>query len=154
MKLVSIKTEEFKLWSIFRLSLYSALENEYNVKEMESIHIDDKWHCQFIENDKGEKIGLVEISLRNIVDGCLTSPVAYLEGLFLIESERNKGQGTKVIKLIIAWCKSSGYEELATDTEINNTKAQKFYSKLGFEEVDRVIEYRLDLKKHSKGACK
>ena len=88
---------------------------------------------------------MVEISLRNIVDGCLSSPVAYLEGLYLEHDYRDKGYGNKVVNMIVDWCREKGFKELATDTELTNTKAQNFYRTLGFEELDTVVEFRIDI---------
>ena len=34
---------------------------------------------------------------------------------------------------------------MATDTEITNEKAQRFYESVGFKEVDRVVEYRIEV---------
>jgi aminoglycoside 6'-N-acetyltransferase I len=47
--------------------------------------------------------------------------------------------------MIITWCKEQGYTELATDAQIINTDAHRFYKSTGFEETDRVVEYRLEL---------
>lgn len=119
----------------------------YDAAEMENIYDSELWRCWFIEREEGYPIGLVELSLRNIVDGCLGSPVPYLEGLYITEAERSKGMGTEVIELIKQWCRDQGYSELATDAELSNTQAQRFYEKLGFEQVDQVVEYKLDIKK-------
>ena len=145
MQLMPIQRDDFPLWSRFRNEVYSMLSHDFDQQEMESIFCSEFWHCWFIQREDGECIGLVELSLRNIVDGCLSSPVPYLEGLYLTKSERGQGQGRKVIEMIKLWCREHGYTELGTDTELFNIEAQTFYQKLGFEEVDRVVEYRLEL---------
>ena len=110
--------------------------------EMNLIFESDVWHCYFLIDENSDVLGLVELSSRNIVDGCLTSPVAYLEGLYLRSEYRGKGMGKEVIKMILDWCRTNGFSELATDTELSNTKAQSFYQSAGFEETDRVVEFR------------
>lgn len=147
MKLSPITKDEFSLWSKYRSEIYPLLSREYDLKEMGFIYSSDVWRCWFIESMDGERIGLVELSLRNVVDGCLSSPVPYLEGLYLVESERGKGLGARVIELLKRWCHENGYSELATDTELSNLRAQEFYEKLGFVLVDRVVEYRLEIDK-------
>ncbi|RJQ70305.1 MAG: GNAT family N-acetyltransferase [Desulfobacteraceae bacterium] len=151
MKLVPINRNEFSIWMQFRSKIYPLISHEYDLKEIENIFVSELWHCWFIEREDNIRIGLVELSLRNIVDGCLGSPIPYLEGLYLDEEERSKGRGSEVIEMIKRWCQSNGYSELATDVELTNIRAQKFYEKLGFEQVDRVVEYRLELKKTSQG---
>jgi len=145
MKLIPIKQQDFQLWGQYRLALYSAQKEEDNESEMGAIHQDDNWFCRFIENDAGKVIGMVELSLRNIVDGCSSSPVPYLEGLYLEEAERGKGLGAQILQMLIDWCKGQGYTEFATDAEIVNQRAQMFYENAGFEVIDRVVEYRLEL---------
>lgn len=147
MKLKPISKSEFSLWSQYRSDIYPRLNAAFNAKEMDQIYHSHLWHCWFIEREDRERIGLVELSLRNIVDGCLSSPVPYLEGLYLTATERGKGRGTEVIAMIRNWCQAHGYSELATDAELSNIGAQAFYEKLGFEPVDRVVEYRLELQK-------
>lgn len=147
MKLIPISRDDFSVWSQFRGEIYPTLSCDFDLKEMDSIFESELWNCWFIEREDGERIGLVELSLRNIVDGCLSSPVPYLEGLYLTATERGKGRGTEIIEMIKLWCQEHGYSELATDAELTNTRAQKFYEELGFEQVDRVVEYRLELQK-------
>jgi aminoglycoside 6'-N-acetyltransferase I len=147
MKLVPIERSEFSLWSKFRTIVYPILDSDYDLNEIEKIFRSEFWHCWFIEREDGERTGLVELSLRNIVDGCLSSPVPYIEGLYIIESDRNKGIGEQVIEIIKNWSRERGYTELATDAELSNSRAQRFYERLGFETVDQVVEYRLELGK-------
>lgn len=144
MKLISIKRDDFSLWSKFRRAIYPITSHVVDLKEIENIFLSETWHCWFVEREDGQRVGLVELSLRNIVDGCVGSPVPYLEGLYLIETERGKGRGTEVVEMIKVWCQEKGYSELGTDAELKNIDAQKFYEKLGFELVDRVVEYRLE----------
>ena len=128
-----------------RQELYHLAGDPFHDEEMEHIHKGDEWFCRFISGADGEIIGLVELSARNTVDGCLTSPVAYLNGLYIMPEHRGLGQGTAVMHLILDWAAKRGYRELATDAELVNVRAQNFYKKLGFEEVDRVVSYKIKL---------
>ena len=71
--------------------------------------------------------------------------MAYLEGLFLKQQYRGQGLGKQVIQMVMQWCKQQGFAELATDAELSNLDAQRFYQALGFEETDRVVEYKITL---------
>ena len=145
-RLVPIYRTDFTAWEQMRKAIYSSVDDKLNRQEMENIFDSDEWSCQFIEEESGQKIGLVEVSARNIVDGCLSSPVAYLEGLYLKPKYRNQGIGKQVVQMIMRWCSENGFTELATDTELRNEKAQHFYMSLGFKETDRVVEYKIDIK--------
>lgn len=145
MKLVPIEKNDFPVWAQFRAEIYPLISRDYDLREMETVFASELWYCWFISGEEGEKIGLVELSLRNIVDGCLSSPVPYLEGLYLVPSKRGMGRGAKVIEMIINWCRNHGYTEFATDAELSNARAQQFYEKLGFEKVDQVVEYKITI---------
>jgi aminoglycoside 6'-N-acetyltransferase I len=145
MKFTEITRDEYSAWKQIRMELYSALDDDYHNKEMETINSSDQWYCRLIKSDADEVMGMLEISYRNIVDGCISSPVPYIEGLYLYPQYRNNGYGTEILKMIITWCKEQGYTELATDAQIINTDAHRFYKSAGFEETDRVVEFRLDL---------
>lgn len=128
-----------------REQVYGSLSDEYHEKQMEQVFESKTWSCQFVTDDNNHVLGLVELSSRNIVDGCLSSPVAYLEGLYLKSEYRGKGWGKEVIKIVLDWCRAEGFSELATDTELTNIDAQGFYQAVGFEETDRVVEFRMDV---------
>ena len=128
-----------------REEVYGSLDDEYHNKEMEQIFLSNDWFCYFLTDEKNRIAGLIELSLRNIVDGCLTSPVAYLEGLYLKKKYRGKGLGKDAIKIVLNWCRKQGLSELATDTELTNLRAQNLYKTVGFEETDRVVEFRIDV---------
>jgi len=126
-----------------RDELYSSLSSEFHAEEMEKIFHSSEWHCQFIEDKNKHILGFLELSSRNIVDGCLSSPVAYLEGLYLKPGLRGKGLGKGVIKLILNWCRERGFSELATDTELKNINAQGFFNAIGFQETYRIVEFKI-----------
>ena len=128
-----------------RKDLYRTLDDAYHDKEMKLFVNNKDWHCHLVMDEHDELIGLVELSSRNIVDGCLSSPVAYLEGLYLKPEYRQQGLGKEVLKHIMAWCASQGYSELATDTELENINAQGFYKATGFQETYRIVEFRIDV---------
>ena len=156
MKLSPIQPSQFALWQQMRQDLYQTLSDEFSHKEMDIIYASEHWFCYFLvaadqtadikQNTLPTEtsiIGLVELSSRNVVDNCLTSPVAYLEGFYLREAFRGKGLGRKAMQLIFSWCKENAFQELATDTELTNAKAQKFYKNNGFQETERIVEYRI-----------
>ena len=145
MKLVPINKDDFAKWREMRGDLYGSLSNEFHEEEMEGILNSNEWHCQFIEDRNGHAIGFLELSSRNIVDGCLSSPVAYLEGLYLNSEFRGKGLGREIINVLLNWCREKGFSELATDAELKNIKAQGFFQAMGFQETYRVVEYRIEV---------
>jgi len=142
MMLVPIQKNEFPIWREMRECVYESLSNGFHDKEMSQIIKSEDWHCLFIKDNGNKILGFVELSSRNIVDGCLSSPVAYIEGLFIKKENRGNGLGTKTIEAIKIWCKERGFTELGADTELANKRAQKFFNSVGFHETFRIVEFR------------
>lgn len=94
-------------------------------------------------NAAGEAVGFAEAALRNdYVNGCDTSPVAFLEGLYVAESSRRLGVGRGLIEAVEACVRSMGCSELASDTLLGNTAAHDVHAALDFEETERVVYFR------------
>ncbi len=146
MKLLPIKKNEFPIWREMRESIYESLSSEFHDREMNLIFISDDWHCLFIKNENDKILGFVELSSRNIVDGCLSSPVAYIEGLYIKKENRRKGLGADSVKEIKKWCKEREFTELGADTEFENIAAQKFFKSIGFRETFRIVEFCTKIK--------
>ncbi|HEC19599.1 MAG TPA: GNAT family N-acetyltransferase [Gammaproteobacteria bacterium] len=142
MKLLSIKESQFALWKEMREGVYSSLDDEFHELEMKKIFLSDDWFCYFLASENSRILGLAELSSRNIVDGCLSTPVAYLEGLYIKKEYRGIGLGREAIGAIKDWCKEKGFAELGVDTELVNLKAQEFFKAVGFHETYRIVQFR------------
>ena len=95
----------------------------------------------------GQAIGFAQCQLRHdYVEGTETSPVGYLEGIFIEEAYRRKGFAKQLLVACEAWAKEQGCTEFASDCELTNTESLKFHLSLGFEEANRVICFTKKLK--------
>jgi aminoglycoside 6'-N-acetyltransferase I len=97
------------------------------------------------ESAPGKLCGFVEAGERPYVDGCVTSPVAYVEGWYVDADARRQRVGARLIEAVEAWARAKGYRELASDTELNNVTSQAAHERLGFEETERLVLYRKTL---------
>ena len=89
------------------------------------------------------------LSLRHdYVEGTVFSPVAYLEGIYVVEIPE-KANGSKLIEFMKSWAKANGCKELASDCELDNVNSSLFHERVGFTEVNRIICYvmKIDEKK-------
>ena len=94
----------------------------------------------FLMYDRETAIGFAQCQLRHdYVEGTDSSPVGYLEGIFVEEGYRNKGYAKELLKQCEAWAKDMGCSEFASDCELTNTGSLAFHLKMGFEEANRVI---------------
>ena len=96
------------------------------------------------EQDDG-LAGFIEVSLRSHVDGCETHPVGYIEGWYVAESSRRSGVGRALVAAAEAWASALGCTEMGSDALIDNMQSQHPHAALGYEVVDRCINYRKDL---------
>ena len=91
----------------------------------------------------GSAIGLVEASQRvDYVNGTSTSPVAFLEGLYVEPTWRRKGVARALVAEVERWAAARGCTELASDSPIENDVAHATHRALGFEETERVVYFR------------
>lgn len=96
---------------------------------------------------EGVAVAFISLSLRHdYVEGTETSPVAYLEGIFVKPEHRNKGIGRKLIEFSKTWALEKGCTELASDCKLGNTISEAFHKNIGFQETKRIIFLKMDLK--------
>ena len=88
-------------------------------------------------------IGFVEASKRvDYVNGTSSSPVAFLEGLYVEPTSRRKGVARALVEAVEAWAATEGCTELASDSPLENSTAHAAHRALGFEETERVVYFR------------
>lgn len=84
-----------------------------------------------------------EASLRHdYVNGCETSPVAFLEGIFVRPEHRGSGIGRTLLRSVRSWAHEQGCSELASDADLDNLASHAFHAASGFEETGRVVCFR------------
>ena len=84
-------------------------------------------------------VGFAEIGTRGYAEGCETSPVAFLEGWYVIPEARGAGAGRALVAAAEDWARSKGLRELGSDTELHNESAIQVHKALGFEETERIV---------------
>jgi aminoglycoside 6'-N-acetyltransferase I len=96
-------------------------------------------------DEVGRAIGFAEISIRPFAEGSYEGPVAYLEGWFVEEAQRQQGVGTALVAAVEDWARAQGLSELCSDAEIDNAVSQASHRALGFIEVPRLVCFRKEL---------
>ena len=85
-------------------------------------------------------IGFAQCQLRHdYVEGTSSSPVGYLEGIYVLPDHRHEGIAKQLLKACESWAKSKGCSEFASDCELTNTDSLHFHLNVGFEETNRII---------------
>ena len=100
----------------------------------------------FIALLEGLAMGFAQCGLRNdYVEGTDTSPVGYLEGIFVTGEYRNRGVAKDMLKACQEWAKEQGCTEFASDCELENETSLKFHLRMGFSEANRIICFKKEL---------
>ena len=94
----------------------------------------------FLKYENELPIGFAQCQLRyDYVEGTKTTPVGYLEGIFIKEGYRNRGYAKELLIECEAWARSKGCKEFASDCEIDNTDSFYFHKAMNFNEANRII---------------
>jgi aminoglycoside 6'-N-acetyltransferase I len=94
----------------------------------------------------GMAVGFAEASLRHdYVNGCDTSPVAFLEGIYVKPEYRRQGIARQLIIAVEEWGRAQNCLQIASDTDIANLQSQSMHQSLGFSETQRVVFFRKSL---------
>lgn len=97
--------------------------------------------CAVFLSMEGETpVGFAQCQLRHdYVEGTQSSPVGYLEGVFVEEPHRRKGHARALLAACEDWARAQGCCEFASDCELENAESFALHIKLGFAEANRVI---------------
>lgn len=92
---------------------------------------------------EGDALGFAEASLRrDYVNGCDTSPVVFLEGIYVTPEARGQGVARALVGEVEAWGRERGCTEFASDATLENTASHAMHAALGFTETERVVFFR------------
>ena len=94
----------------------------------------------FLAYERETAIGFAQCQLRHdYVEGTDSSPVGYLEGIYVIDGYRKQGIARELLFACESWAKAKGCCEFASDCEISNVQSLQFHLNVGFEEANRII---------------
>ena len=94
----------------------------------------------FLAYDGEKAIGFAQCQLRHdYVEGTDSSPVGYLEGIYVTDGYRKRGIARELLSACESWAKTKGCCEFASDCELGNVQSLQFHLNVGFEEANRII---------------
>lgn len=135
-----VKAEVKDAAEVARLSLQLWPEHDKEEMELEFrklIQMDDAAVFLALE---GEAVGFAQCQLRrDYVEGTESSPVGYLEGIFVARPCRNRGYARALLAACQDWARARGCTEFASDCELTNSESLAFHLRMGFLEANRII---------------
>ena len=108
--------------------------------------VNDPDSAVFIMTDDNKAVGFAQCGLRHdYVEGTQSSPVGYLEGIFVEEPYRKQGLAKQILDCCEEWAKEKGCSEFASDCELDNEISRQFHLGAGFREANRIICFTKNL---------
>lgn len=130
-------------WLEMRMALWQdATADEHRGYMAISLAQPERFLQLMIYDVQRQPIGFIEGSIRSdYVNGTETSPVGFVEGVYVIPSWRRRGIARQLFTAIGDWAKARGCRELASDALLENEASQRAHRALGFRETERVVYF-------------
>lgn len=137
--------EDAKTLAALAIQMWDSHELQELAEEFAE-DLDSKTTACFIGYDGNDPIAFAQCSLRHdYVEGTDSSPVGYLEGIFVTEKYRQQGIARELLSACEAWAREKNCTEFASDCELTNEESLQFHMSVGFQEVNRIICFRKSL---------
>jgi aminoglycoside 6'-N-acetyltransferase I len=127
------------------LALFPDAAPEEVLSDIETVRNRSDAEIFVVERPGGTLAGFVEVGERAYADGCVTSPVGYIEAWYVDPDIRNHGYGRALLETAEAWARARGRREMASDARLDNEASQRAHERSGYHEVDRAVQYRKSL---------
>lgn len=142
-----VKSDPSNLNELASLALKLWPDNSWQLlrSEFEDLLGSDKDIC-YLAVVEDEYVGFIHMCLRyDYVEGSNSSPVGYVEGIYVDQEHRNKGISKQLVDAGEQWSKLLGCSQIASDAELDNCGSQAFHKKIGFREVNRIVAFLKDI---------
>ena len=143
-----IKASADNLHQVTDLALKLWPENAPSELEEEMCRLlQDRNSALFLNLQDGRAVGFAQCQLRSdYVEGTESSPVGYLEGIYVEDDCRLSGIAKALLAACESWAKNMGCREFASDCELHNMESLRFHLAVGFLEANRIICFTKNLK--------
>ena len=137
--------EDAETLAILAIQMWDSHERQELAEEFAEMLTGIEAVC-FIGYDGDDPIAFAQCSLRHdYVEGTDSSPVGYLEGIFVVEKYRKQGIARELLSACEAWAREMNCTEFASDCELTNEESLQFHMSVGFQEANRIICFRKSL---------
>jgi aminoglycoside 3-N-acetyltransferase len=132
---------DIQKWSELRHQLWSNQSTQSHKQEISEQLRDDSFFAIGAEIHN-QVIAFAEVSIRKFANGCDSSPVPFLEGIWVHPDYRRNGIGHQLILSVTRWAGGNGYKELGSDALLQNHESIEAHIGWGFEKTESVQYFR------------
>ena len=133
--------EDKQAWLLLRQGLWPEAPRDYLALDLDSLLADERKAVFVAVDTEGRLVGFLEAGLRDIAEGCETSPVGYIEAWYVDPGVRGQKLGRDLVYAAESWARAKGCSEIASDTWIDNDPGIQVHRHLGYYEVDRLVHF-------------
>ena len=138
----ALRDADFDAWVALRAQLWPEHSLEEHRRDAQDLLARGDRAAVFVAKSDGELVGFAEATLRvDFVNGSSTSPVAFLEGLYVSPQCRRQGVARAMCDAIEGWGARHGCTEFASDALLDNELGHRVHEALGFAETERVVYF-------------
>jgi aminoglycoside 6'-N-acetyltransferase I len=142
MQLTPPDNDSDRAWLALRLDLWPDATEAEHLRDMADA-LTRGHYVRLARVANRAAVGLVEASKRvDYVNGTSSSPIAFLEGLYVVPDWRRQGVARTLVDSVVEWALQAGCSELASDSFLDNVAAHAAHRALGFQETERVVYFR------------
>jgi len=148
MRITQASNKHLEPWSTLRAELWPETPIKVHRADLRRLFLSqNRDTVAFLAIDDAEGIaGFAEAALRHdFVNGCSSSPVLFLEGIYVRPPARRKGIARLLCAATADWGEAQGCTEFGSDALLENLEGQAFHRALGFVEAERIVFFRKTL---------
>ncbi|MEO8356094.1 MAG: GNAT family N-acetyltransferase [Chloroflexota bacterium] len=128
-------------WIRLRQGLWPDAPLEYLNFDLDELLADADAAIFVAVNADGGLVAFLEAGLRGYGEGCLTSPVGYIEAWYVDPQLRGQKLGGEMVRIAEEWAREKGCTEMASDTWLENDGSIAAHLRMGYEEVERLVHF-------------
>jgi aminoglycoside 6'-N-acetyltransferase I len=140
-----VNESDHATWAKLRHRLWPKASAETHLAELRTL-VQRSQLSAWIATHDNVPVGFAEVSIRPYANGCEHMPVPFVEGIWVEDNYRKHGIGRRLMAAVEEWAKTQGFTELCSDAEQTNILSQNCHRSWGFDETERVVYFRKELR--------
>lgn len=132
------QSDQWKEAAALALLLWPSHSKEEMEREFQAL-LQNPDAAVFLAWQKDQAVGFAQCGIRrDYVEGSSSSPVGYLEGIYVLPDYRRRGLARELLARCEGWSREKGCREMGSDCSLGNLDSQRFHLGSGFNEAGQI----------------